>query len=83
MFFAYTLVSGEGHRFGVSAFTLKRIKNIKKTPIWIVTNQMKRPSKSTAMTFQLIENLGLLQGVLAFHDFWFQMVIMKCEDHEF
>ena len=46
MFFAYTLVSGEGHRFGVSAFTLKRIKNIKKTPIWIVTNQMKRPSKS-------------------------------------
>ena len=30
MFFAYTLVSGEGHRLGVSAFTLKRIKNIKK-----------------------------------------------------
>ena len=64
MFFAYTLVSREGHRLGVSAFTLKRIKNIKKTPIWIVTNQMKRPSNSTAMTFHLIENLGLLLIIL-------------------
>ena len=64
MFFPYTLVSGEGHRLSVSAFTLKRIKNIKKTPILVVTNQMKRPSKSTAMTFQLIENLGLLLIIL-------------------
>ena len=55
MFFAYILVSGEGHGLSVSAFTLKRIKNKNKTPIWIDTNQMKRPSESTAMPFQLNE----------------------------
>ena len=30
-----------------------------------------------------VENKYVVKGVLTFCDFWFQTVIMKCEDHEF
>ena len=47
----------ERHGLVVSFFTFKRIK---KMPVWIDTNEMRCPSKSTAMTAQLKKIIVLL-----------------------